>query len=435
MILINIIRKEESPMHMLRLRLLVDYRTEPIVEKRFRILAHISNQLRKHVKKQLSRMEKDKVYQELKKEYGRLKKLDPDNHKEVAADLSRISGLMKETINELGLTKSGLEKYASVMQKWYKKNISSHQVQAEVAHILKGLEKVLYGDGKDIHYKKERDFTTIPGKSCSNGVILHFDQDDEKHEVNCYITWNGITIPVRYDLSKADLPGGRNYVNESLSSGKICYCEIKRIWFRSGYKYYVDIYMKGEAPKKVVPGKSVMGIDEGTSTVAAVSGDAVFLEELAPQCVDYNKKIAKLQRQIDASTRKTNPDKFNEDGTCRKRSGWKEKHWTFSRNCLWKKAKLRELYRKKSAYAKCRHENLLNRMIQSASSFVNEPMEFSALAKRSKNTERQDKLSEVKKKDGSVKTVRKYKRKKRFGKSVNDRSPGLFQIRLKQKSA
>ena len=126
-------------MHMLRLRLLVDYRTEPIVEKRFRILAHISNQLRKHVKKQLSRLEKDTVYQELKKEYGRLKKLDPDNHKEVAADLSRISGLMKETINELGLTKSGLEKYAGVMQRRYKKNISSHQVQAEVAHILKGL--------------------------------------------------------------------------------------------------------------------------------------------------------------------------------------------------------------------------------------------------------------------------------------------------------
>lgn len=191
--------------------------------------------------------------------------------------------------------------------------------------------------------------------------------------------------------------------------------------------------MKGEAPKKVEPGKSVMGIDEGTSTVAAVSGDAVFLEELAPQCVDYNKEITKLQRQIDVSTRKTNPDKFNEDGTCRKRSGWKEKHWTFSKNCLRKKAKLRELYRRKSAYAKCRHENLLNRMIQSASSFVNEPMEFSALAKRSKKTERQDKLSEVKKKDGSVKIVRKYKRKKRFGKSVNDRSPALFQTRLKQK--
>ena len=54
-------------MHMLRLRLLADDRTKPIVEKRFRILAHISNQLRKHVKRQLSRLEKGRVYQELKK--------------------------------------------------------------------------------------------------------------------------------------------------------------------------------------------------------------------------------------------------------------------------------------------------------------------------------------------------------------------------------
>ena len=30
-------------MHMLRLMLLVDYQTEPIIEKRFRILAHVSN--------------------------------------------------------------------------------------------------------------------------------------------------------------------------------------------------------------------------------------------------------------------------------------------------------------------------------------------------------------------------------------------------------
>ena len=419
-------------MHMLRLMLLVDYQTEPIVEKRFRILAHISNQIRKHIKKQLSRLDKDRVYQALKKEYGRLKKLDPDHNREVAADLKRISGIMDETIERLGLTKTGLEKYASVMQKRYKRNLSSHQVQAEVAHILKGLEKVLYGNGKDIHYKKEMDLTTIPGKS-SNGVVLHFDQDDEKHVVNCYITWNGIQIPVKYDLSKADLPGGRNYVNEALSSGKICYCEIKRIWFRSGYKYYVDIYMKGEAPKKMEPGISVMGIDEGTSTVAAVSEDAVFLEELAPRCVEYNKKITKLQQQINVSTRKTNPDKFREDGTCKKRSEWKEKRWVYSKNCLRKKAELRELFRKKAAYSKCCHETLLNRMLRSASAFVNEPMKFSALAKRSKKTARQDKLSGVKQKDGSVKMVHKYKRKKRFGRSVNDRSPGIFQMRLKQK--
>ena len=314
-------------MHMLRLRLLVDYRTEPIVEKRFRILAHISNQLRKHVKKQLSRLEKDRVYQELKKEYRRLKKLDPDNHAEVTADLTRISGLMDETIKELGLTKSGLEKYASVMQRRYKKNISSHQVQAEVAHILKGLEKVLYGDGKDIHYKKERDFTTIPGKSCSNGVILHFDQDDEKHEVNCYITWNGITIPVRYDLSKADLPGGRNYVNESLSSGKICYCEIKRIWFRSGYKYYVDIYMKGEAPKKVEPESPSWALTRGLPRSLLYPGMPCSWKNWLPSVwitirrsqSSRDRSMSLPERQTRTSSRKTAP--AGKDPSGRKNTG------------------------------------------------------------------------------------------------------------------
>ena len=65
---------------------------------------------------------------------------------------------MNDTREGIGLTKSGLEKYASVMQHQYKKNISSHQVQAEAAHVYKGVEAVLFGNGKDVHYKKESDF-------------------------------------------------------------------------------------------------------------------------------------------------------------------------------------------------------------------------------------------------------------------------------------
>lgn len=51
-------------MHTLRLKLEVDKNTAYIMEKRFRILAHISNQIRKHVKKLLSRLENDKQYQQ-----------------------------------------------------------------------------------------------------------------------------------------------------------------------------------------------------------------------------------------------------------------------------------------------------------------------------------------------------------------------------------
>ena len=60
-------------------------------------------------------------------------------------------------------------------------------------------------------------------------------------------------------------------------------------------------------------------------------------------------------------------------------------------------------------------------------------MNFKALAKRSKNTERQDKPTDIKQKDGTTKKVRKYKKRKRFGKSILDRSPGYQVTAIEQK--
>lgn len=418
-------------MHTLRLKLEMDKNTAYIMEKRFRILAHISNQIRKHVKKLLSRLlENDKQYQQALNEYIRLKKSESDD-KQVVADMKRLSKFMNETRESIGLTKSGLEKYAGVMQRRYKKNISSHQVQAEVAHIMKGVDAVLFGNGKDVHYKKESDFHTIPGKSLS-GVAIRFDQNNEKRQIDCYIKWNGLKIPVKYDISKPDMPGEKNYINESLSIGVIKYCEIERLWFKSGWHYYVKLYMTENAPKKITHGKSTMGIDEGPSTIAAVSESSVFLEELSPKCKDYNKQIVSLQRKIDKSMRMTNPDRFNEDGTAKKKT--KDlPPWKFSKTCQRNKARVRELYRRKAEYTKCQHETLLNSMIKDSSIFINEPMDFKALAKKARETKRRDKASVIKNADGTEKTVYKYKRKKRFGKSITDRSSSFLIARLKQK--
>lgn len=130
-------------MHTLRLKLNVDDNTAAVLEKRFRILAHISNQIRKKVKMMLSRLEDDKQYQQALDEYIKLKKLNSDD-KQVQNDMKRLLKFMNDTREGIGLTKSGLEKYASVMQHQYKKNISSHQVQAEAAHVYKGVETVLF---------------------------------------------------------------------------------------------------------------------------------------------------------------------------------------------------------------------------------------------------------------------------------------------------
>ena len=61
-------------------------------------------------------------------------------------------------------------------------------------------------------------------------------------------------------------------------------------------------------------------------------------------------------------------------------------------------------------------------------------MNFKALQKKSKKTKRQDKAVSIKQKDGSSKMVRKYKRKKRYGHSIKNRSPGLMQADLKSKA-
>lgn len=74
------------------------------------------------------------------------------------------------------------------------------------------------------------------------------------------------------------MPDEKNYINESLSIGVIKYCEIERLWFKSGWHYYVKLYMTENAPKKITPGKSTMGIDEGPSTIAAVSEPLSFLK-------------------------------------------------------------------------------------------------------------------------------------------------------------
>ena len=100
--------------------------------------------------------------------------------------------------------------------------------------------------------------------------------------------------------------------------------------------------------------------------------------------------------------------------------------FVYTNHCKHLKKKLRVLYRQKSAYTKCSHLNLINELLDDMGKVNIEDMNFKALAKKTKNTEKQKTKTIVKQKDGSLKEVQKYKKKKRFGKSINDRSPGLF---------
>ena len=412
--------------HVLQVRLIASDGDKCVIEKRFRLMWHIHNETAKYAIRQLHKLQRDRAYIDAKRAYVPLKKQLDKMLSAKNPDMKKISSLKKEIgtytkilndrINFFCLTANDLEKYAKVMQHAFKNHLSSNQVQKEADRVYKGVEKVLYEGAECIHLKKFVDQTTISQKEATNGIKVNLETGS--------VTWLGLEM--RIDPDKTD-----PYVAASINH-ELKYAEIARREFRNGWHYYLNLYLDGPAPKKLQVQAGIVGIDPGVSTMAAVSKKAVSIKELATDCKKYNAEIAKQQRLIDKQTRQANPQNYNSDGTVRKG----KKTWTFSKGCRKRKREVRVLYRQKSENTKCSHNQQINElMVRYGTDFIVEKMDYKALAKRSKKpTERQDKESLVKKKDGSVKTVRKCKRKKRFGKSVNDRSPSAFLTRLEQKA-
>ena len=302
----------------------------------------------------------------------------------------------------------------------YSKYVSSQQAQAEAKAVYSGVAKVLFDNGKHLHYKRFNQFDCIKQKNTSNGVkvldwkIIEFM--DHKYHI--------VPIP------KTDYM--QEVLNSTVLFADLKYAYLKRIEFESGYRYYVILTLSGTAPKKFQKCNynNRTGVDFGTSSIATASNDELNLVELAPKSGTYEKQIRHLQNLVDHKTRIHNKDNYDEFGRVKKG----HHKWNITKNCKKLKRKIRVLYRKQTAYVHDSHHAFINHLIQTTSEFILEPMEFDNLQKRSKKTERSDKVAKVKQKDGTVKEVRKYRRKKRFGHSIKNRSPGLMQANLKKKA-
>lgn len=403
-------------MHTLQLPLKTTSYDNHQIVRRFHAVSHIHNVTVKHAIKLMNQLKHDKAYCSYLSEYASIKKKE----KLSSADKKRLkalSKLMSDIRLPIGLSEYGLQSYIKVCAKQYTKLLSSQQVQKEVTRVWRGVEKVLFSNGKKIHFKKYMNFDTVCGKTNTNGA--KFDKS------SMTVNWLGLCLKCK-PISKND-----SYKTEALSHD-ISYCEIKRMMFNNGWHYYVVLYLKGDAPKKLIKiGSNEMGIDPGVSTIAGVSDDKAVLKELAPKSKDYDKQIRKLQQKMDTSKRISNPDKYNQDGTINKSN---RDRWVYSNTYKKNRRQLKCAYRKKSAYTKQSHEELANELLEDSSTFFVEDMNYAALAKKSKKpAERQDKTTNVKQKDGTTKAVKKYKKKKRYGKSLNNRSPSLFLSILKRK--
>ena len=399
-------------MYVVTLKIKQDEYFNHIADKRFRLINKCHNVLVKHAVALLNVLKYDKEYQSLLSTYRSLE----SGSKETKA----VARQMNQLREELGLSKSGFESYIKKWQRRHSVNISSHQAQKEAYRVYTGAENILFGNGKQLHFRKLSQTSTICGKSPTNGIS--FDRDSmtfkwmkSVFELEPVDEKNLYMIQALYPLGLEALP--------------ISYCEVKRLMFQSGWRYYLHLYIKGTAPVKHAVGLGKAGIDPGTSTMAVAAEHTVMLRELAPQTNRYANQIKKTLRAMDVSRRASNPENYDSEGRVMKRS----RTWKKSKRYQSLERKLKMLYRKKAAYVRQSHCILANEVIEQADTVIAEHMNYKALQRRAKETSRQEKPSTITNRKGEDIVVYKLKRKKRFGKSLGSRAPAEFLSILKQK--
>ena len=328
-----------------------------------------------------------------------------------------------------------------------------------------GVEKILYRGTKDLHFRKFEDFPVMTAKDAKHTFVLKVDREMERLVISVDFLGKGSVFPLivpekdyflvdEYnaildymehdgDKREQEAVAHMDATAEVWTVFRPCYCAIRCQKIRGKLRCYVQITVAADPLPKYDRygrrrhelGKGRVGCDIGTQSVAACADKAVDLFNLGERNQDALQKDrirkAFLLRKMDASRRETNPDRFNQDGTYKKGS---HGPWVRSNKYRKYKAELREIDRKEAAtrlYANRENANYLRSL---GDVLITEPSNAKALAKRSqKKTERQEKESVIKKKDGTEKVIHKCKRKKRFGKSIGSRSPGQFQAELKKK--
>ena len=364
---------------------------EYILNKRFEIGRKIYNSLVNITQKRYKEMVKTKEYRNLISSLTGNQKTDKDTWNQI-----------NEIRKRYDMSEYSFHEDIKEMQHHFKNNIDSYTAQKIASALWKSYNKLFYGNGKKINYKKFGEFNSLEGKSNKMGIRFRDNM----------IVWNGLKIPVIVDYD--------NYYECQAIQCDICYCRIVRKYVRNKYKFYVQIVFKGNPPVKVntetgeikhCVGDGDVGLDIGTQTIAISSQSDVKILELADRVQNIENQKRRLLRKMDRSRRTTNPNNYNEDGIIKKQ-GNKKVVWNKSNHYIKYQNELKELYRKQTDIRKYQHECLANYIISLGNKVYVEKMNFIGLQKRAKNTE--------KNKQG------KFKRKKRFGKSLANKAPSML---------
>lgn len=195
---------------------------EDILDKRFEIGRQIYNSLLNITQKRYKEMIKTKEYRSL------ISQLSSDKSKDKPI-WKQINDIRKQ----FGMSEYSFYYDVKKLQYHFSKNIDSLTARSIASNLWRAYEKLFYGNGEKIHYKKYDSLNSLETNSNAQGIRFRDDR----------ILWNGLEIPVVINYN--------NYYEYQALKSEIVYCRIIRKFVRKKYKYYVQITFKGTPPLKV----------------------------------------------------------------------------------------------------------------------------------------------------------------------------------------
>ncbi|MEH7115698.1 transposase [Neobacillus niacini] len=341
-----------------------------------------------------------------------------------------LSEEFKKLREEFGLTEYSMHEYIKEIRNHFNGKTNSIIAQTTATRAWNTFKKKLFGSAKKVVFVKRGEMDSFEGKNNHTGWRFKEEKVISKDRVfGLKVKEMDMYLKETFHLLNSQQTFQyKNKEEETVTDFyRVKFVRILKRIVRGIVRYYAQLVCAGYPPVKrdrktgqvkYPLGKGPVGIDIGTSSIAVSSTTKVLLKNLAENI----KKVEHVQREIrlynrklDRSKRVTNPQNFDEAGRIRKG----KKQWEFSKNYKKLKFQLKELYRKLALYRKFSHQYEVNRMVMLGDTFCVEEMNFNALQKRAKKTEVSEKTG-------------KYKKKKRFGKTIARRSPATF-IRILSK--
>ena len=388
------------------------------------------NELVALMRKRYHQLMRTKRYRNLLKLYGKAKKGTSER-----ADYGRQLQEMQKLYD---VTWDFCRKSMIHIAKKY--NVNSIFGLTKAEDIWHGLEKCLYSDGKTIHFAKFGDYPAIRAKQVNRGIpisvkggALRFKikkisfgiiikdkfQQDEINAVFNYIQ----------NQEKEDMYAVKYFLetDECVSTYRPCYATLVPKKIRGRYRVFLHLCIEGKPMPKFDKygnprhsyGKGQIGADIGTQTVAYTAKSSVGLKNLAERGKRSIKSSERMERiylrKMDRSKRATNPQNYNPDGTIKKG----RKVWRYSKNYKKTKYLYANLCRKNAENRRLANNEDANYLRSLGDVFVTEPKNAKMLMKRAKQTTVNEKTGKINK-------------KKRFGKSIRNRCPGYFQVKVQQ---